>query len=55
MKEIKASLKFSYNNFISKVINIIFRQISHFDVKGTGWVGLKDSIIFTQTVGRFGM
>ena len=30
----------SYSNFISKAINIDFQQIWHFDVKGTGWVGL---------------
>ena len=40
---------------MSEVINIDFRQIWHFDVKGTGWVGLELSIIMTQTVGKFDM
>ena len=34
-------------------MNIDFRQIWHFDVSGTGWVGLELSVILTQTVGRF--
>ena len=29
--------------------------IWHFDVKGTGWVGLLLSVILMQTVGRFNM
>ena len=43
--------------FISEVKNIDFWQIWHFDVKGTGWVGLELelSIIFMQTGGRFHM
>ena len=45
----------SYTNFISEVINIDFRQIWHFDLKGTRWVGLELSIIFMQTVGSFNM
>ena len=45
----------SYTNFISEVINIDFQQIWHFDVKGTGWVGLEFRVILTQTVGRFDM
>ena len=45
----------SYTSFISEVVNIDFRQIWHFDVKGTGWVGLKLSVILRQTVGRFDM
>ena len=40
---------------MSEVINIDFRQIWHFDVKGTGWVGLELSIIMTQSVGKFDM
>ena len=40
---------------MSEVINIDFWQIWHFDVKGTGWVDLERSIIFTQTVARFDM
>ena len=41
---------------IPEVINIDFPQILHFEVKGTGWVGLGFSVILTQTVvGRFGM
>ena len=36
-------------------MNINFRQILHFDVKPTGWVGLELSNILTQTVGRFDM
>ena len=36
-----------------KILNIDFWKIRHFDVKGTGWVGLELSIIFMQTVGRF--
>ena len=36
-------------------MNIDFWQIWHFDMKGTGWVGLKLRIIFTRTVGRFRM
>ena len=43
------------SNFISEVINIDFRQIWYFDMKGTGWVGLELSIIFTQTMGSFDM
>ena len=40
-----------------EVINIDFCQIWHFDVKGTGWVGLELelSIIFTLTLGKFDM
>ena len=34
-------------------INIDFWQIWHFDVNGTGWVGLQLDIILTKTVGRF--
>ena len=34
-------------------MNIDFWQIWHFDVSGTGWVGLELSVILTQTVGRF--
>ena len=45
----------SYTNFISEVINIDFRQIWHFDMKGTGWVGLERCIIFTQTMWSFDM
>ena len=40
---------------ISEVINIDFRRIWHFDVKGTMLVGLQLSVILTQTVGRFNM
>ena len=40
---------------MSEVIIIHFWQIWHFDMKGTGWVGLERSLIFTQTVGRFDM
>ena len=36
-----------------EVMNIDFPQIWHFEVKGTGWVGLELSIISTQNVGRF--
>ena len=54
MKERKASLKV-LSSFISEVININFWQIWHFDLRGTGWVGLELSIIFRQTVGRFDM
>ena len=46
----KNFIKTLYTNFISKFINIDFWQICHFDVKGTGWVGLELTIIFTQTV-----
>ena len=46
----KSFIKILYTNFISEVINIDFWQIYHFDVKGTGWVSLELSIIFTQTV-----
>ena len=53
VKERKASLKFLH--FISEVINIDVRQIYHFGVKGTEWVGLQLSVIVTQTVGRFDM
>ena len=45
----------SYTSFISEAINIEFWQTWHFEMKGTGWVGLELSIIFTQTVGRFDM
>ena len=47
----------SYTNFISEVVNIDFWQIWHFNVKGTGWVGLEleISIIFMQSLGRFQM
>ena len=34
-------------NFISEVINIDFWQIEHFDVKGTGWMGLQRRVILT--------
>ena len=44
-----------YTSFTSEVINIDFWPIWHFDVKGTGWVGLEVSIIFMRTVGRFDM
>ena len=54
MKERKAPSKF-LPNFVSGVINIDFWKIWHFDVKGTGWVGLELSIIFTQVMGRFDM
>ena len=40
---------------MSELMNIDFWQIWHFDVKGTGWVGLELSIIFMRTVGRFNM
>ena len=53
MKERKTSLNFLH--FIFEAINMGFRQIWHFDVKGTGWVGLQLSVILTQTVGRFDM
>ena len=43
----------SYTNFIPEVINIDFVQICHFDVKGSGWVGLELSIVLAQAVGRF--
>ena len=46
----KNFIKTLYTNFISKFINIDFWQICHFDMKGTGWVGLELTIIFTQTV-----
>ena len=38
-------------------MSINFWQIWHFDVKGTGWVGLELelSIIFMQTLERFDM
>ena len=45
----------SYTNFISEVINIDSRQIWHFYVKATEWVGLELTLIFTQTVGRVDM
>ena len=54
VKETKASLKF-YTNFIPEVINIDFPQIWHFEVNGTGWVGMELSFILAQTVGRFNM
>ena len=54
VKERKAPSKF-LPNFVSGVINIDFWKIWHFDVKGTGWVGLELSIIFMQTMGRFYM
>ena len=44
-----------YTNFISAVIDIDFWRIWHFDMKGTGLVGLKRSIIFMQTERRFDM
>ena len=44
-----------FMHFMCEVINIDFWQIWHFDVKGTGCVGLEPSIIFMQTVGRFNM
>ena len=50
VKERKASLKFLHK-FYTEVMNINFWQILHFDVKGTGWLGLELSII----VGRFDM
>ena len=41
---------------IPEVINIDFPQFLHFEVKGTGWVGLGFSVILTQAVvGGFGM
>ena len=41
-------------NFIEfpEVITIDFPQIRHFELKGTGWVGLELSVILTQTVGK---
>ena len=36
-------------------INISFWQIWHFDIKGTGWVGLQLGIVLMKTVGRFDM
>ena len=44
-----------------EVVNIHFRQVWHFDVKGIGWVGTgwgvrgwgTLSVVLTQTVGRF--
>ena len=47
VKERKSSLH--------EVTNIDFWQIWHFDVKGTGWVGLELRIILMQTMGRFTM
>ena len=38
-----------------KLKNIDFRQIWHFDVKATGWVGLQLSVILMQNVGKFDM
>ena len=48
----KSFIKNSYANFISEVITIDFWLIWHFDVKGTGWVGLELelSIVFIETV-----
>ena len=40
---------------MSEVTNIEYRQIWHFDVKRTGWVGLQLSVILTETVERFDM
>ena len=51
----KSFIKISTLVFISEVINIDFWQIWHFGVKGTGWVRLELSIIFSQTVERFDM
>ena len=34
-------------------MNINFWQIWHFEVKGTGLVGMQLSVVLTQTVGRF--
>ena len=39
-----------------EVVNIHFRQVWHFDVKGIGWGGtgwVTLSVVLTQTVGRF--
>ena len=52
MKERKASLNFPQQ---FEFINIDLWEIWHFDVKGTGWVGLQLSVILTQTVGRLDM
>ena len=49
-KKEKLKKRNCYTNFISGVINISFWQIWHFDIKGTGWVGLGH---FTETMGRF--
>ena len=47
--------KKSFIKFIYEVVNFDFQQIWHFDVKGTGLVGLELSIIFVQTEGTFDM
>ena len=36
-----------------KLQTLFFWQIWHYGVKGTGWVGLELSIIFTPTKERF--
>ena len=40
-------------NFVFEVIIINFWQIWHFDVKGTGQVGLQLIDILMETVGKF--
>ena len=41
--------------YLKFYLNIDFRLICHFDVKGTRLVGLEVSVILTQTVGKFDM
>ena len=36
-----------HTNFLFGIINVDFWQIWHFDVKGTGWMGLQLSVILT--------
>ena len=49
--------KESFIKILSLILYLKFRFLAmwYFDVKGTGWVGLELSIIFTETVGRFSM
>ena len=49
--------KESFIKILSLILYMKFRFLAmwYFDVKGTGWVGLELTIIFTETVGRFSM
>ena len=44
----KEKILYTNSVFEVKAINIDVWQIWHFDVKGTGWVGLQLSIILTK-------
>ena len=49
--------KKSFIKILTLILYLKFRFLAmwYFDVKGTGWVGLERSIIFTEAVGRFSM